>query len=279
MGSATERHDAMVRAYQEQRQRLSPMPEGFARWDRAATRFRADPRRDLDESLEVIAGWLRPDDVLLDVGGGSGRYGLPLALRCREVYNVEPSAGMGREFVASAAEAGIANAHNVEKDWLAAEGIEGDIALVVHVTYFVPQIEPFVRKLDQATRRRVIIGVGSTPPPNQGSDLFGLMHGETPALVPGPGELLAVLWEMGLMPEMRVAGSATGTAMGGVRIYPSRQEAIDFLARPAEQGEEQARRVREVAEQHFDELYQAVEGGFERRGTRGPKLLLITWEK
>jgi len=66
--------------------------------------------------------------------------------------------------------------------------------------------------------------------------------------------------------------------MGGTRLYPSRQDAIDFLARPGEQTEEQAAKVRAVAEAHFDELYEAVEGGYERRGTRGPRLLLITWE-
>ena len=75
MTTAIERHDAMVQAYQEQRQRLSAMAAGFARWDRAAGRFRADPRRELDDTLEMIASMMQPDDVLLDVGGGSGRYG------------------------------------------------------------------------------------------------------------------------------------------------------------------------------------------------------------
>src|SRR5581483_5668295 len=147
-----------------------------------------------------------------------------------------------------------------QADWLSAAPIEGDVSLVVHVTYFVPKIEPFIRKLVSSTRRRVIIGVGSTPPPNQGADLFGLMYGETPDLIPGPGELLAVLWEMGIMPEMRVAGSAAGTAMGGTRIYATKQDAIDFLARPGEQSPEQAAKVRRVAEQHFDQLFDAVEG-------------------
>ena len=65
--------------------------------------FRMDPDRD----LEVIASYLRPDDVFIDVGGGAGRVCLPLAQRYREVVMVEPSPGMGAEFDAIRKEAGI----------------------------------------------------------------------------------------------------------------------------------------------------------------------------
>jgi SAM-dependent methyltransferase len=41
--------------------------------------------------------------VVVDVGGGAGRYSLPLASRCREVVNVDPSAAMGAAFAANAA--------------------------------------------------------------------------------------------------------------------------------------------------------------------------------
>ena len=70
-------------------------------------RFRADPHRTLDAHLAVLASYIRPEDVLLDVGGGAGRIALPLALRCREVITVDASPGMGVEFAAAAAEAGI----------------------------------------------------------------------------------------------------------------------------------------------------------------------------
>ncbi len=43
---------------------------------------------------EVIASYVRPDDVVVDVGGGAGRVCLPLALQCKEVLNIEPSPGM-----------------------------------------------------------------------------------------------------------------------------------------------------------------------------------------
>ena len=51
----------------------------------AARQFRFDPRRILDQNLDIIASYVRSDDVVVDVGGGAGRVCLPLALRCRKV--------------------------------------------------------------------------------------------------------------------------------------------------------------------------------------------------
>ena len=63
-----------------------------------AAQFRFDPHRQLDANLAVMASYVEPDDVLIDVGGGAGRVSLPLSLRCREIVNVEPSPGMSNEF-------------------------------------------------------------------------------------------------------------------------------------------------------------------------------------
>ena len=81
-----------------------------------AQRFRYDPHRSLDANLQVVASYVQPDDVLIDVGGGAGRVSLPLALRCRQVINVDSSPGMLAEFEVCAAEAGITNAYSVLAD-------------------------------------------------------------------------------------------------------------------------------------------------------------------
>jgi 16S rRNA A1518/A1519 N6-dimethyltransferase RsmA/KsgA/DIM1 with predicted DNA glycosylase/AP lyase activity len=47
--------------------------------------------------------------TLLDVGGGAGRFTLPLARHCQHVTVVEPSASMGESLRHLAAQAGIAN--------------------------------------------------------------------------------------------------------------------------------------------------------------------------
>src|SRR5262245_19235202 len=89
-GSAARRHDEMVAARQAQYDRTRGRQTDT--WGAIASRFRADPKRELDPFLRKLASFVRPDDVLVDIGGGAGRNSLPMARRCREVINVEPSA-------------------------------------------------------------------------------------------------------------------------------------------------------------------------------------------
>jgi len=262
----------MVAAREEQYARTrGPQPDT---WGAIASRFRADPRRELDPFLERLASFLRPDDVFVDVGGGAGRNSLPMASRCREVINVEPSIGMLAEFRASADEAGITNAQAVERGWLEAEGVEGDVLLAAHVTYFVPQIEPFIEKLDDACRRRVILDVLTVPPPNQSPQFFRLIYGEEQALVPGPKELLAVLEEMGIRAEIIEIGSA------GVRrpLPGTREEAIKNELAFGWIAPHDLEGARNLFTDHFDELFLETPTGFARRGTEGVRELMITWE-
>jgi tRNA/tmRNA/rRNA uracil-C5-methylase (TrmA/RlmC/RlmD family) len=78
--------------------------------------------------MEIIASYIEPEDVVIDAGGGAGRVSLPLALRCCEVVNVEPSGAMGAGFAFNAARAGIANARVIEGDWLAVDPPVGTVA-------------------------------------------------------------------------------------------------------------------------------------------------------
>jgi SAM-dependent methyltransferase len=273
MTLAAETYRNMVLATDEQRLRRQRGDAPANRWDTAAQRFRDDPRRDLDDNLQAIAGFLQPEDVLLDVGGGAGRYALPLALRCREVINVEPSPGMGAEFEASAKEAGIRNAHWLKSDWLGGKDVAGDVSLIANVTYFVADIVPFIEKLVAASRRRVIIAVSSTPPPNQGADMYRLINGEDQAPVPGHRELLPVLWDMAILPDIRVSGSGASTIAG--RVFPTKDEAIEAQLGLLE-GSEHEHAAQTLAA-HFDDLFHAAPGGFSRN-VGEPKLLLITWE-
>ena len=93
----TASHDA---AAAQQSRIFGPEPQGDP-WGAMAGFFRLDPNREPEPNLRIISSYLRPEDVLVDVGGGAGRMCLPMARRCREVVMVEPSPGMGAEFDAS----------------------------------------------------------------------------------------------------------------------------------------------------------------------------------
>ena len=108
---AADRYAARVDAVLAQRTRLrGPQPPGDKRAGCPADHplMKANPLRPLDPNLAVIASYIEAGDVVIDVGGGAGRISLPLALRCREVINVEPSPTMAIGFRTNAAGRGLA---------------------------------------------------------------------------------------------------------------------------------------------------------------------------
>ncbi|MBI5949119.1 MAG: methyltransferase domain-containing protein [Chloroflexi bacterium] len=270
--NAADAYRARVEAVAAQQARLAASAEGPS-WDRMAASFRLDPRREMDRNLAALAEFVEPDDVVVDVGGGAGRVCLPLALSCREVVNVDPSPGMCEQFAASAQEAGITNARAVCAGWEEAEGVSGDVVLAFNVTYFVADIVPFVEKLAAAARRRVVIGAWSVPPPNRDAAIFEVMTGEPQELYPGHTELLPVLWEMGILPDIRVLPEPfTGRAGGG----PTREETIEATIAQVRPLDREA--ARERLEAAFDTLFVETPRGFRPAQRRDSREMLITWE-
>jgi cyclopropane fatty-acyl-phospholipid synthase-like methyltransferase len=166
---------ALVRDTETQRLPEPAERRGTERWGAGAERFREDPFRE-NETLTALLSFIQPDDKVLDIGGGAGRY-LPLALRCREYVNVEPSPGMGAQFQQAVRDANVANATWLHSDWLGAD-IDGDVCFTANVVYYIGDIVPFVRKLHDVARRRVMIVMHSVPPTNIGADINRAVHGE-----------------------------------------------------------------------------------------------------
>src|SRR5215472_12605286 len=283
--SAADRYAARVDAVLAQRTRLrGPQLAGDKRAACPADHplMNADPLRLLGPNLAVIASYIEADDVVIDVGGGAGRISLPLALRCREVVNVEPSPTMAMGFRRNAARAGIANTHIIEGEWPDVDAPAGSVALVNHVTYMTREIVPFIKKLEQAGRRRVLITVNSVPGPSHQRVLYQLLHGEAEEVVPGHVELINVIWELGVLPDIRVLPQPTVPFTPA----PSRDAAIaGAIARfPGEQwgwwdlGSDLKARLRSVLGARFDELFAAGDEGFVPRYVAPGREILITWQ-
>jgi SAM-dependent methyltransferase len=284
--SAAETYAARVDAVIAQRTRLrGPQPPGdlFAGLPPDHPLLRADPRRPLEPNLEIIAGYVQPDDVIIDVGGGAGRFSLPLALRCREVINVDPSAAMLRGFEANAGQAGISNARVVNADWLDVEPPHGSFALVNHVTYLTRDIVRFIEKLEAAVTRRVLLTVNSPPAPSRNRELFRLVHGEAEEIVPGHVELVNVLWEMGIEPDVRMlpdppavpppAPTREAAVQTAIARFPSEQWALWPL------GPELEARLRQVLETRFDDLFTQTADGYVPTWINLGREVLITWKR
>lgn len=281
---AVEDYAAMIEAVVSQKERLHgpPIPDIWG--GTTAKRFRADPKRQMDDNFQIRASFVRPNDVFVDAGGGAGRLSLPMALRCREVINADPSPGMGQEFQESMVEAGIENARFVLSDWMDSDGpqsgVAGDVVHAANVTYFVWDIERFIRNLEAGARRRVIITVWSVPNPMHDAVLFKKVYGEEQAVVPGYTHLLPALWEMGVLPDVRFLPQVT--TIDGVPqppVFPqSKEDAVagalggTWLA-PHHRGRGEA-----VVLEHFGELFQEGPEGFVPQWIPDVREVLITWE-
>jgi hypothetical protein len=286
-GAAADRYAARVDAVLAQRTRLrgpQPTEDQFAGAPADNPLLKSDPRRPLDANMEIIASYIEPDDVVIDAGGGAGRVSLPLALRCREVINVEPSAVMGAGFAFNATQAGIANARVIEGDWLAVDPPPGTVALANHVAYLTRDIVPFIEKLERMGRRRVLVTVNSPPPPSWQRVLYHLVHNETEEVVPGHVELTNVLWEMGILPDIRVLpfnsarpnpiipAPTRETAIGGALVrFGGDQWTLWPMGSDLEQ------RLQGILETRFDELFAVGPDGFIPRWITPGREILITW--
>ncbi len=275
MPSASEDYAALCDAVQEQQLRLfGPAPSDI--WTgQSAAQFRFDPRRELDPNLAALASYVMPDDVVVDVGGGAGRVSLPLALRCREVLTVEPSAGMAAEYEGSKQEAGITNARLLPASLMDAEGVAGDVAVTCDVTYFIRDIVPFIEKMQSAARRRVMILVWSEPPPNRGGDLFRRVYDEPLTPMPGHRQLLPVLWDMGILPDVHVLPAPTWWEDWH---HATREEALDsvIFGRWSREGIRDS--ARRIFDEQFNELFTPDGDGYRAIWRAPMRELLITWE-
>jgi SAM-dependent methyltransferase len=275
-----EHYAARVAAFEDMRHRWRGGQPGD-RWSGGiADQARADPRRQPDANLEALAAYVQRDDVVLDIGGGAGRIGLPLALRCREVITVDPSPGMRSVFEAAANEAGISNVRYVQSPWPAADdNLSADVVLTTRVTYFVADIVPFVRAMERAARRRVIISIWSVPPPVMGARAYELVYGVPMEAPPAHRELLPVLWDMGLLLDVHVLP----TPMRQNYVWfpqPTREQMLDRAVQVLEwQGHVDSDRARMLLDEHFDELFVRGRAGYSPDWPEDVRELLITWSK
>ena len=271
---------AMIDAVDSQRERLHGPPHSDVWGGVMAKRFRDDPKREMDDNFQVLASLVRQDDVFVDAGGGAGRLSLPMALRCRQVINVDPSPGMGQEFQESMAEAGIANASFVLSDWLESGGVQGDVVHAANVTYFVRDVDRFAAKLEAAAGRRVIITMWSVPNPMHSAGLFKMVYGEEQAMVPGHTQLLPALWEMGILPDVRFLPQVT--TFDGVIQPPSYLQSKDDAVEMALEGIWLAPHHRDrgeaVVRENFKGLFEETPEGFIPLWLPDVHQVLITWE-
>ena len=270
--NAAAHYNAMVSACREQQARLAT-PYGESYWDRFAHTYRFDPNRLPEMSIREVIRRMEMEDEIIEVGGGAGRVGLPLVLRGKSLRNVEPSAAMREQFRLAVWQHEVRNAEAIASAWPMSESNSADLVVTADVTYFIDDIEPFLQAMHDAARRRVAILTWTVPPPNVNAKLFRLAFGEPQAPSPGYRELLPVLWELDIVPDVLVVNDEPFA-------WPERRptnddEALEFVYNELSPRDEAA--VAERLRPVLGELFMREDAYFPTWRTPS-RAMLITWE-
>jgi SAM-dependent methyltransferase len=173
-----------------------------------------DPRRfAVDDTIDrttCAARWAREilpptGGTVLDVGCGGGRSSLPLVPPATELIGVDMSGVMLDRFVGAAHAAGAAR-RTVHGAWPDVSGHTpvADVAVCHHVLYNVSDIVPFVIALTAHARLGVVVEMPTHHPMSAWAPAWAHFWGLDRPSGPTADDLVAVLRELGLDPEIDV---------------------------------------------------------------------------
>ena len=174
-------------------------------WGHDVAGFAVDDTVDRDTTSARWAREVLPlrGGTVLDVGCGGGRSTLPLIPPATEVIGVDRVGAMLDEYVRMAERAGVAR-RTVHGAWpdVAAFTPVADVAVCHHVLYDVVEIAPFIAALTARARLAVVVEIPVRHPMSAWNEGFrhfwGLARPERPTHL----DLLDVLRELGVAPEL-----------------------------------------------------------------------------
>jgi len=244
-------------------------------WARRAEGFRRFVRESADAHdplLELVRRELRPDDLILDVGAGTGRHALPLARQVRTVFAVDPSPAM-LHFLREDAEAeGLRNVEVIEGSWpeVADRVPSADIAISAHVLYPIEDVVGFLQALDAQARRLCALQLMVWQPWFDQVGLWEGMHGQPRLPQPTYIDALNLLHQLGCYASVEIGWIETQ------RQFDSLDEAVERFAETVAVGEapELRRRLRDA----LAERLEAAPGGRLTLPSRRYPIATVWWE-
>jgi len=140
--------------------RALPKQHGGGLSDRWAKRSHSrgdngDRRRsDRDDPLmQFMLSRLQPDDTVLDIGAGIGRWSIPMAKVCKKVNALDVLPGMLEILRENAAAENVTNIHTVVGDWETAAVEPHNHVLSSHAAYISPDIVEYARKMERSAKK------------------------------------------------------------------------------------------------------------------------------
>ena len=228
-----------------------------------------DPFRKDDAVLNRLFAALGSGTEVLDVGGGAGRYALPLATRANRVTIVERSADSVELLESRAAEAGITNITVINQPWEDARAPVADMVLCSLVLHHVLEAAPFVAKLQKHARDRfVVVEMGETPG-SMDRPFYERVYGSAPTPLPGLDKVMGLLWAMDIYPDVEMIKPEP------IIVDNDRDAALEQMRRrlAVQEGTVEDERLRAAA----DELLEETPNGITVRGVAPRRQAIITW--
>lgn len=199
---ALEAWRAIVAAERQQVERLPDRALAEDFYGPIAQRFREDPRRSDDPSLDLVLSHVLPEETWLDLGAGGGRFALPIALHARRVIAVEPSNGMVSVLREAMAEEKIKNVDIFQERWPGESAAPvADVGFISHVGYDIEDIGAFLDQLESHSSRMCAALLLVVSPTSDFAPLWPAVHGEAKVTLPGLREFTALLYARGRRPQ------------------------------------------------------------------------------
>lgn len=107
--------------------------------------------------MEVVYAFLKPSDLLLEVGPGTGGFTRLLAPKVRQITVVEPSAAMYAELCRNWKELGFPAPAAVPAKWEEAPELRADILFSANAVYRIKDMKESLLRMNAAASRRVFL--------------------------------------------------------------------------------------------------------------------------
>ena len=228
-----------------------------------------DLYRSDDTELNWLYELIDEDTEVLDVGGGAGRLAASLATRAKRVTVVDPSAESIELLMERASEIGLSNITAVNERWEDSEVPAADIALCSLVLHHVLDVAPFIRKMEERAKSRVVVMEMVETPGALDMPFYERVYGARPTMLPGLPDLLNLLWAMGIFPDVTMLSPETAT------LDADREGALDLLRRrlAVKEGSEVDERLRVAVE----ELLEDTPHGLTVQGVAPRRRGIVSW--